>query len=446
MATAFAGAALLVLLVRAPLLAAETDVYTLEQLIDCAWRRHTDVAEDEWRLAESRAQLRQARAAYLLPRLRLESESGLVPDAEGDIFNPPTDTTGMRALGPFTRLQLEFAQPLFTFGQLSHNRRAAAAAVEAERARLAGTRLELARQVKRRYWAVLLAQELQALIERVQGIIDDRLAAVDEERVLSLADLYKLRLALLELDAQRDEVARKLELARAALAWQAGLSGADTLRLAADHLEPVDVTVPPLPELVERALASRPDWRQLQAGLAARQEQREAARSAYLPQIYLAGGLRYAVAPGRTDQHNPFIVDNFNYLNGGVFLGLRQSFEWGLLGAELDKARARYEGLRAKESGAAAAIALDVQRACTDYHSARAQLESRERARQLGRQWLQEAEDEYDFDHSTLDDLVDAFKTYAGLEREYQQAVHDHNVAVADLERTVGALMLKAEP
>ena len=41
------------------------------------------------------------------PRLRFESASGLVPDAEGDVFNPPEDTTGFRSLGVFNRTELQ---------------------------------------------------------------------------------------------------------------------------------------------------------------------------------------------------------------------------------------------------------------------------------------------------------------------------------------------------
>lgn len=420
--------------------------YSLAELLESAMRRHAEIAEGEFKVKEADAVRQKARAAYLLPRLRLEGESGLVPDAEGDIHHPPSDTTGLRSLGPFARLQLEFAQPIYTFGQLHNQRAAAQAGVAVERAALAGTRVDLALRVKKRYYAVLLAEELQALIDEVEEEIDDKLTEVDEERVLSLADLYSLRLALLTLDTQRDNVARQLELGRSALAWEVGLPPDRPLALAEKRLSPVEVKVPDLPQLVEKAFSLRPDWRRLQAGIAARKAQEEVARSAYWPQIYLAGGIRYAVAPGRTDQHNPFVVDNFNYLNAGAYIGVRQSFEWGLLGADLSEARARHRALRAKESGATDGLRLDVQRAHTGYLEARAQLESGRKARRISRQWLQEALDEYAFDPQTLDDLVDAFETYAKLEQDYQQAVHDYNIAIAELAKTVGMITFESVP
>lgn len=424
----------------------QTRTYSLEELIESAMRHHAEIVAGEWQVREAHATLNKAQAAYLLPRLRLEGESGLVPDAEGDVFNPPADTSGLRPMGPFARLQLEFAQPLFTFGHLRHQTRAARANVDVERAALADTRLELALEVRKLYYAILLGQEVSALIDRVQDTIDDKLREVDEEQVLSLADLYRLRLALLELDMQRDRVARQLELARSALTWQAGLPPDRPPELGDVRLEPVDAQIPVVSVLEGQAFASRPDWRRLQAGIQARQAQEDMARSAYLPRFYLAGGVRYAVAPGRTNQRNPFVVDNFNYRSAGAFLLVQQSFEWKLLGADRDQARARLMALKATEQGAVEGIRLDVQRSYTAYREAADHLEYSQQARRLGRQWLQEALDDYDFDPQTLDDLVTAFRTHAQLEQDYLSAVHDYNITVAELARTTGTIFLEAEP
>ena len=55
----------------------------------------------------------QSNLGALSPRLRLDIESGLVPEAKGDIFNPPSDTSGVRPLGPAGRTELEFIQPIY---------------------------------------------------------------------------------------------------------------------------------------------------------------------------------------------------------------------------------------------------------------------------------------------------------------------------------------------
>ena len=94
--------------------------WTLTELIDRALERDGDVASDRWKVESAAARRRQAAAAKILPRLRIDSESGLVPDAMGNVFNPPSDTTGIPSLGPFARAELQFVQPLYPFSLGRH--------------------------------------------------------------------------------------------------------------------------------------------------------------------------------------------------------------------------------------------------------------------------------------------------------------------------------------
>ncbi|MEW6755336.1 MAG: TolC family protein [Candidatus Latescibacterota bacterium] len=420
--------------------------YTLEELVEAAVAANAAVLEVGWKVREAQAQLAQARAAYLLPRLRLESEAGLVPDAEGDLFTPPADTTGWRTLGPFSRHELQFVQPLYTFGQLDSRRQAAIHGVSVGEADLAQARLDVAHRVRELYWGVLLARDLDGLAARLSKAIDEKLAEVDVDETLDVSDRYQLKLALVELGLQRGTVARKLELAWSALRWESGLPAGAPLELEAEGLEPVALRLAPLKEVTRRALAHRPDWRKLQAGLAARKEQADAARSAFFPSFYLAGGVRYAVAPGRTDQHNPFIKDEFNYLNAGAFLGMRQSLEWPMLRADAAKADAVYRQLRAKETSAVEGVELDVRRAYTDHQQAAAEMAAADESRKLARQWVQEAQDDYELDPASLDDLVAAFQAWATREKAYYEAVYAHNLALAELERKAGGAPLGEQP
>jgi outer membrane protein TolC len=416
--------------------------YALEELVTLALERHAEVAQARWRVEGAVARLRQARAARILPRLRLESQSGLVPEAKGDIFNPPGDTVGVRPLGPFNRTELEFAQPLYTFGWGPNLLKAAENGLVAEEEALGQTRLEVAFEIKKLYYGLLLAQDLLGLVQRLSDTLQEKRSEVEGDEALPLSSRYQLELALLELERREREATDQLELARRALAWSAGLPAESTLELDAEWLAAAEAQVPSLEELTARVLVQRPDWRRLQAGLAARKSLHQAAQSAYYPQVFLAGGLRYAVAPGRTDQHNPFVKDEFNFFNGAVFLGVRQSLEWGLLGAEADKARAEYRELKAKEQGAAEGIRLELRRAYLDFQRAQADLEAAEKERQLARQWLKQAQDEYEFDPGEIKELVTAFETWARLEQAHYQSIYDFNLRLARLEQVAGGIEL----
>ena len=102
---------LVVSLLYAPLLAQDSSaVYTLDQLLERAYERNTDIAMARLRVDGARAQLREAKAAFILPRLRLESVGGLVPDqwvreavwsvcAVWSTRERPPDSTGGQATG-----------------------------------------------------------------------------------------------------------------------------------------------------------------------------------------------------------------------------------------------------------------------------------------------------------------------------------------------------------
>ncbi len=421
--------------------AEETTVYGLPDLIARALQHNPSVLQEHWKTEQAAADLTQARAARFLPHLRLESVGGLVPDAEGDVFNPPSDTTGIRGLGPFGRAELEFVQPLYTFGLLSNMRDAAAAGVKVAEAARADAELKASLEIKELYYGLLLAQELETLASKLSSELKERQEEVDlDDPSLPLSTGYKLKLASLELDSRLREVSKKSQLARATLAWRCAIPDDEDWQPLAEHLVQDSTRVPPLDSLMAVAAVQRPEWRQLSAGISARHSLESAAASAFYPQFFLAGGWRYGIAPNRTDQHNPFVKDDFNFSSLGMFIGMRQSFEWGLLNAKRNKARAQLLELKSQEQAAVEGIRLDISRAHADFAEAKAGLESSHEGRRLGRQWVNLARDEYEFTEEAKDlkALVSAFEGFAETEQAYHQAVYDYNVALARLERAVG--------
>jgi outer membrane protein TolC len=121
---------------------------------------------------------------------------------------------------------------------------------------------------------------------------------------------------------------------------------------------------------------------------------------------------------------------------------VRQSLEWHLISADVDKARAEYRELKAREKSAVQGIRLDVRRVFLDFHRAEKDLEGAGKGRKLARQWLQEARDEYEFDPGTIKDLIAAFETWAHLEQGYSEAIYDFNLSIASLELATGGLEL----
>ena len=429
-----------------PLLAQNpSQTFGLQDLVNRALDSNMEVAAARWKVAASTADLRRATSARFLPRLRLDIESGLVPEAKGDIFNPPSDTSGVRPLGPFGRTELEFIQPIYPVSRGRQIKSAAENGVGVEEADLLKAQNEAAFEVKKLYHSLLLAQDLLNLVQRLQEELEGQRGEIEESPTLPMSNLFKFELALIELNKQEREAATQLDLAQRALAWQTGIGDAASLQLRARWLAPVQTREMNLDTLQTRALSQRPDWRKLQAGIAATKALHKAAKEAYKPQVFIGGGVRFAIAPGRTDQRNPFVKDEFNLFSGAAFIGVRQSLEFHLLAADVAKAEAEYRQLSSMKEHAQRGAQLDVQRAHAQYLQTESDLEAARQSRSLARQWLKEAKDEYEFDPDQLKELISAFESWALIEQQYFQSIYDFNVSVATLEMACGGLQLSSE-
>ena len=429
-----------------PLLAQNSSqTFGMQDLVNRALENNMEVAAARWKVAASTADLRKATSARFLPRLRLDIESGLVPEAKGDIFNPPSDTSGVRPLGPFGRTELEFIQPIYPVSRGRQIKSAAESGIGVEKADLLKAQNEAALEVKKLYHGLLLARDLLNLVQRLQEELEEQRGEIEESPTLPMSNLFKFELALIELDKQEQEAATQLDLAQRALAWQTGIGEAEPLQLRARWLAPVQTRVMNLDSLQTRALSQRPDWRKLQAGIAATKALHKAAREAYKPQVFIGGGVRFAIAPGRTDQRNPFVKDEFNLFSGAAFIGVRQSLEFHLLAADVAKAEAEYRELSSIKEHAQRGAQLDVQRAHAQYLRAESHLEAARQSRSLARQWLKEAKNEYEFDPDQLKELITAFESWALIEQQYFQSIYDFNVSVAALEMACGGLQLSSE-
>src|SRR5499426_3838834 len=103
---------------------------TLEQCLERALTYSPDVTEAQAEIRIAESQLAQAKAGRL-PRATFTSINGLVNGAQGNAVTGRTDNGD---IGPFTKGELEVVQPLYTFGRLASEIRAASRGVDSKRA------------------------------------------------------------------------------------------------------------------------------------------------------------------------------------------------------------------------------------------------------------------------------------------------------------------------
>jgi len=268
---------------------------------------------------------------------------------------------------------VRLSQPLYD-ARLAAERRGATHSYDAARFGLQAYRLRLARDVRQAYYRWLAAREAVGVLEATSAL------ARENERVNeSLHRNGKVTLDLkLRAEAERLEVEQQLirahavrDLARrylnllcnAPLAREpeaAAVSDADLPRLA--------LQIPAVrgAALEDQALGTRPELRQLEAGVAAAGESERAAVAAFKPQLAFAVDAGSQGAEWDYSDQDPYVMASvivrFNLWNGG---GDR---------AAIRAARARSAELAAGRSLAEQQIRIEVQQALSDLEVAEASL------------------------------------------------------------------------
>jgi len=413
--------------------------WTLEQCLEraIAYSPEVNEAQTEIRIAES--QLAQAKAGRL-PQATFTSINGVVNGAKGNAVTGRTDNSD---LGPFTKGELEIVQPLYTFGRLSSEIRAASRGVDAKRAATQNAREVTIAMVKELYYNLLLSRQIKALLDEIQENFTKALATAEKrveagEGSITPQDILKLRIGLASITKEVYTLERAIAVTRGALMRQLGIPLGDDFDLAETQLEPVTVQLQPLAHYLERAGIHRPDIAQLEAGLAARQARVAAARSAYYPAIFLAGGLRYAKAPNRDDQKSPFANDEFNFFDGGAALGLRWQLDFWMTHAKLEERLAELSQVEVQKHNATSGIALDIQRRYLEMQETQQKVDVAQTARRAVRTLLATTLANFELGVGEGKEVFENLGLYARIVSDYYTGVRDYNIAAAKLTQATG--------
>jgi len=419
--------------------ASQSQPWTLERCLERALTYSPEVNEGQAAVRLAESQLAQAKAGRL-PQANFTSLNGIVNAARGDAVTGRTDNSD---LGPFTRGELEIVQPLYTFGRLDSEIRAAGHGIEARRAATHNARDTTIATVKELYYNLVFSRQIKELLDEVQENFAKALATAEKrleagEGVITQQDILKLRIGLAGVTREVYTLERAIAVTRAALMRQLGMALEDDFDVAETRLEPVTLQLQPLAQYLEQAGVHRPDIAQLEAGLAARQARLEAARSAYYPSIFLAGGLRYAVAPNRDKQESPFAKDDFNLFEGGAVLGLRWQLDVWMTHARVEERLAELSQVEVQKHNATSGIALDIQRRYLEVQESQQKIEAAQTARRAVRALLATTLANFELGIGEGKEVFENLGLYARIVSDYYTTVRDYNIAAAKLTQATG--------
>ncbi len=413
---------------------------TLDECVGRALAYHPQAAVARSEVSVSRSLVAQADAVRFRPQLEVTQLFGLSPAAHGSPYDPAL-RSDLSDLSMLSRSETTMVMPLYTFGKLRAKAEAARHGVEVARHGQEQAAAEIRRETRRGYYGLLLAKELKALADETLKRLTKartRVRELIQEEELQPSDQYRLDVFTLEIETRHAAAVATEASLLDGLKSMLGLAPSVDFDIADSNLERAGGRPPNEEESARAALQSRPELLRLRAGVQARSALERSAKADLFPQFYVGAQLRYGYAPNRTDQRNPFVRDDFNFLQGGVAIGFRYALNFSAVRAKADEARAERDGLVARQRMAETAIGVQARNAARAAQAIALAAETREKAARVARGWLATAESNFDLGVGESRDLVDAFQAYIQTKAALLQALFEDNAARAELEYAEG--------
>jgi len=371
------------------------------------------------------------------------SASTALAPMPGRYGGPNEGSTDYAVWGVFSRTEITGWVPLYTFNKIKHLKAAASLGVDVGKAGEGIATAETRFRLHRAFFALSLARELSAIIDEGRGYLDkarrhvEELEAADDPG-LDPVDKLKLRVAEAQIKSRDLEARRGLALAEAAIRTVAALP-AEPVRLKVGTPEPVKSSIDlVLEDLTGKAVAGRPELVALRTGIAAREAEVRARRTAFWPDLLFAAQFTYTHAGAwyRTG------VDSPGGYTGRAGLVLKLDLELGRKIGELHEAQANLAKLSADASEAERGVRLEVERLFREAVDARTMVDAQMDAMNAARGWVISKTDLYDNDLAEMTDVLNGLVQFFQSRMDYLKSIHDWNVALAALERATGARLV----
>ena len=357
--------------------------------------------------------------------------------------NPMLELGGQKAISPDSNLMIGVTLPLDLNGRKEGRVGVAEREVAVKRALLAERERRLRADIRLKAGELLAARRNLAVADELLQVNRDALSLVSRrvaEGAATALDENLTRVEVNRLDASRQLLASRLEIATLTVKALAGLPAEPSLSVRGDLTAPP--AVPPHGEPVQQALANRPDLQAARAEVAAaearvRKEQAEGRWDASVNVGYqrqdTGFGLRGLTDSGATRP----IQDVFHYFGGGIsiMLPVRNRNEGNVAAARAETAaaerRREFTELMARQ---------EVDAAFAQYEAARRSLALYEPGvREVARRNLDVVRQAYRLGRGSLLDVIAEQRRYIEVENGYTDVLKQVYDAAVEIERAVVA-------
>lgn len=418
-------------------------IFTLASAVETAQMRNPLSKGADWDVQGSTQDVKKAFRQKMFPQMSFGMQTGLVPEARGDIFFSPDKSDDLDGLGPYYKLDLEVFYPLYTFGRMSAALEAAREQLQLQESQRNLVLENLSFDVVKSYWALsasykaeAVARELQDSFEQLRTEVEERLQ--QEDSLVDDLDLLEVKTHQLSIEEIYQESLEKRDLAARIFNALLDFDIAQPVRTS-DEKPPIfaaDALL--LEDLLLRADESRPELKSLNAAIRGLEAKIKYEKGERLPAFFLAGGMAYAYAGNREDQTNPFALDSFNYRTFGLFLGVKWSPNFWLHDTEIKKSQYHQRSTIEKLRALKAAVQVEVSQAYLEVRKNAALLETARESLESAKTWLRVSLENWELGIQDVYRMLRAYEAYYRLRRVEIERAYAFNVALAKLAFTVG--------
>lgn len=426
-----------------------TIIYTLDEVVKKSVELSPMVTSSEFTLEQAEALYEKAKRSAILPKIDLNVFGGMVPDSpdnSGPDFNfPDTGQFEIRSWGPFFRLQLEALQPIYTFGKIKNLQDAAKSGVEAGKEEIKKTTNEIILQAYRAYYTLAnlhsyleFITELQDRADKAQEIVSQKIKKNSTE----VTDIDLMRIEVFQAETQRRkiEILHNVDFLKMTIKILMGLPRHFDIDIADKKIRMDDISVEPVEEFLKQAKDHRPEMKQLEYLVKAKDSLRLEKKSQLFPSVGLGAEYRYGFAPGREKIRNPFLVNNFNMYSIGAAVFLTQSLSFHVMDSDLKRARADHEKAKADLQAGFQGIEFQIRRAHKEVMAKSESFEHSKQAFKKVRSWVLATTLNFGVGVVPPKELVEAFVAYSQVKNDYLGTLYDYRIAQAMLLYTTGTL------
>lgn len=424
---------------------------------------------DEFEAKREQAEWKQYQARWArFPKIRSLTTVAPVPaNADPDRFDRNVDEITAFNIGPFIQEDLDLIVPVYTFGRIKTLRELADVGVDVADLKKEEAQLNAVFQAKRAYYSLQLSRTFEPILaegdERIKKKLDEMQEARDfGEADFETKDLRKLQIFSAEVETRISDNAKLEDISSSGLKYLADL---EAERLAVGQIED-DGTPPGLADFqtyVQAARENRPDIRQLEHAVEARELQVQLERKNFFPNVFVAGKFGFGWSTKETkfqpvcrrdteggpcintnqldDESDLFARpdrDPLSRLSVGIALGMRWNIDLINQRGKLNERKAQFRALRAQRRRAMGAMKLQVREKYDDAYDYYQKIEINDRRLEAARRWRDQLGFSIETAGAEMEDAIKPLKAYYQAKAKYLEAKYRYLVARAALAQAVG--------